>query len=62
MTVIKPMTVTESATIIRKAYAENAEFKKACIASVLSVLDEMKGSYSDEAVAIAICERVFGDK
>lgn len=56
------MTVTESATIIRKAYTENAEFKKACIASVLSVLNEMKGSYSDEAVAIAICERVFGDK
>lgn len=56
------MTVTESATIIRKAYAENAEFRKACIASVLSVLTEMKGSYSDEAVAIAICERVFGDK
>lgn len=62
MTVIKPMTVTESATIIRNAYAENAEFRKACIASVLSVLDEMKGSYSDESVAIAICERVFGDK
>lgn len=43
-------------------YRTNDEFRKAAVASVLSVFREMKGSHSDESVAVAICERLFGDK
>lgn len=51
----------EHAAAVKQAYIEDAEFRRAAIASVLSAIKELKGSHSDEQVAVAVCERLFGD-
>jgi hypothetical protein len=49
------------ASAVKQAYVEDIDFRQAAIASVLSAIKELKGSHSDEEVAVAICERLFGD-
>lgn len=49
------------ASAIKQAYTEDIEFRRATIASALSAIKELRGSHSDEEVAVAVCERLFGD-
>ena len=51
----------EHASAVKQAYVEDADFRKAAILSVLSAIKELSGSHSDEEVAVAVCERLFGD-
>lgn len=57
----KDITLESAAEIFRDEYRSNEEFRRAAVASILSVFKEMKGSHSDEEVASAIGERLFGD-
>lgn len=52
----------ESAKVVKEAYDTNLDFRRSTIASILSAIKELKGSHSDEEVAVAIAERLFGDK
>lgn len=49
------------ASAIKQAYTEDIEFRRATIASALSAIKELRGSHSDEEVAVAVCERLFGE-
>jgi hypothetical protein len=51
----------KSAKVIKEAYDSDGRFRDAVKASILSAMKELKGSCSDEQVAIAIAERLFGD-
>lgn len=51
----------QAVKVISDAYREDEHFKKATIASIMSVMRELKGSHSDEDVAVAIANRLFGD-
>ena len=51
----------KSAKTIKDAYDTDLEFRDAVHASIMSVLTELKGGHSDEDVAHAIAERLFGD-
>lgn len=52
----------KSAKTVKDAYDTDLGFRDAVHASIMSVLKELKGSHSDEAVAHAIAERLFGDQ
>lgn len=47
---------------IKTAYDLDADFRSATIASIMSIMRELKGSHSDEDVAVAIADRLFGDE
>ena len=51
----------QAVKVISDAYREDEHFRKATIASIMSVMRELKGSHSDEDVAVAIANRLFGD-
>ena len=59
---IEPELFLRSARIVKDAYELDEEFRRATIASILSAIKELKGSHSDEDVAVAIADRVFGDE
>lgn len=48
--------------IVKQAYDTDKDYRGAVIASILSAIKELKGSHSDEQVAVAIAERLFGDE
>lgn len=52
----------EAATMVKNAYHDDIDFRKATIDSILSAIIELKGSHTDEEVAVAVADRVFGDK
>jgi hypothetical protein len=54
-------TFLESAKVVKEAYDTDENFRHATIASILSAIKELKGSHSDEKVAVAIADRLFGD-
>lgn len=54
-------TFLESAKVVKEAYELDEEFRRATIASILSAIKELKGSHSDDDVAVVIADRVFGD-
>lgn len=51
----------QAVKVIKDAYDNNTDFRNTVHASIMSVFKELKGSYSDEVVAEAIAERLFGD-
>lgn len=50
-----------AAKVIKTAYDTDADFRSATIASIMSIMKELKGSHGDEDVAVAIADRLFGD-
>lgn len=54
-------TFRQSANAVKEAFMYDSDFRSAVIASIMSVMNELKGSHSDEDVAIAIAERLFSD-
>lgn len=49
-----------AAIVVKRAYAEDEDFRRATIASALSAITELRGSHSDEEVAAVVCDRLFG--
>ena len=56
---IDPELFLRSARVVKEAYEVDEEFRRATIASVLSAIKELKGSHSDEDVAVAVADRLF---
>lgn len=54
--------ISAAAKVIRDAYGQDEDFRRAAIASILSAMKELRGSHRDEAVAEVIADRIFGDK
>lgn len=50
-----------SVKTVKEAYDKDDDFRQATIASILSAMKELNGSHSDEDVAVAIADRLFGD-
>lgn len=55
-------TLIDAVGVVRDAYNTNDDFRKGVRASALSVLKEIKGSYSDEEIATMITDRIFDFK
>lgn len=49
-------------SVVKSAYATNESFRTSVRASALSVLREIKGSFSDEEIATLISDRIFGNE
>lgn len=47
-------------SVVKNAYETDEKFRNGVKASALSVLRELKGSYSDEVIAQLIADRIFG--
>lgn len=57
----KDITLESAADIFCQEYKNNADFKEAAVASVLSAMKELRGSHDDRHVAELITDRLFLD-
>lgn len=49
-----------AARIMKNAYETDSVFRESVRKSALSVLRELKGSYSDNEISVMISDRIFG--
>lgn len=50
----------KAAKTVKDAYNTEIDFRSTVIASIMSVLRESKGIYSDDEIAVAIADVLFG--